>query len=453
MATQIKDFTKGNISKQLVIFAWPLFLSNLLQVVYNMVDMVVVGQVLGKAGLSAVAVGGDITHFLTFIAMGFSSAGQVIIARYIGSKQNDKIAKFVGTMCSFLMVCAIILSVVGLIFQNTILAWMNTPEEAFAGAVGYSTISMAGLVFVYGYNMVSAILRGMGDSKHPFIFVSMAAVMNLILDIVLVAYMDMGAAGAALATIFSQAVSFIACAVFLIKNRKSFSLEAKLSDFTHWNGEMLSDLVKLGVPMAIKSASIQVSKLFVNSWINSYGVAVSAFAGIANKLASVANLVSNAMNTAGSTMVGQNIAAGEFDRVKKVLKSLGVITISIGTIISVFVCLFPQQVFGIFTSDEAVLAIVDGYLPIADLLFYGAALRAIMNALINGSGDHKMNFATAILDGIVMRIGLAVLFGLALDMKHYGFWLGDALAGFTPFFIGIRFYYSGKWKDKAIKKQ
>ena len=104
MATQIKDFTKGNILKQLVIFAWPLFLSNLLQVVYNMVDMVVVGQVLGKAGLSAVAVGGDITHFLTFIAMGFSSAGQVIIARYIGSKQNDKIAKFVGTMCSFLMV-------------------------------------------------------------------------------------------------------------------------------------------------------------------------------------------------------------------------------------------------------------------------------------------------------------------------------------------------------------
>ncbi|MBQ7093870.1 MAG: MATE family efflux transporter, partial [Clostridia bacterium] len=159
-----------------------------------------------------------------------------------------------------------------------------------------------------------------------------------------------------------------------------------------------------------------------------------------------------ALNTAGSTMVGQNIAAGEFVRVKRVLKSLGVITISIGTIISIFVCLFPQQVFGIFTSDEAVLAIVDGYLPIAVLLFYGAALRAIMNALINGSGDHKMNFATAILDGIVMRIGLAVLFGLVMDMKHYGFWLGDALAGFTPFFIGIWFYYSGKWKNKVVKK-
>ncbi|MBR5266042.1 MAG: polysaccharide biosynthesis C-terminal domain-containing protein, partial [Clostridia bacterium] len=266
MATQIKDFTKGNISQQLVIFAWPLFLSNLLQVVYNMVDMVVVGQVLGKAGLSAVAVGGDITHFLTFIAMGFSSAGQVIIARYIGSKQSDKIAKVVGTMCSFLMLCAVILSVVGLVFQNTILGLMNTPEEAFAGAVGYSTISMIGLIFIYGYNMVSAILRGMGDSKHPFVFISMAAILNLILDIVLVAYMDMGAAGAAFATVFSQAVSFISCVIFLAKNRKSFSLDAKISDFIRWDMAMLTDLVKLGVPMAIKSASIQVSKLFVNSW-------------------------------------------------------------------------------------------------------------------------------------------------------------------------------------------
>ena len=452
MATQIKDFTKGNISQQLVIFAWPLFLSNLLQVVYNMVDMVVVGQVLGKAGLSAVAVGGDITHFLTFIAMGFSSAGQVIIARYIGSKQSDKIAKFVGTMCSFLMLCAVILSVVGLVFQNTILGLMNTPEEAFAGAVGYSTISMIGLIFIYGYNMVSAILRGMGDSKHPFIFISMAAILNLILDIVLVAYMDMGAAGAAFATVFSQAVSFISCVIFLAKNRKSFSLDAKISDFIRWDMAMLTDLVKLGVPMAIKSASIQVSKLFVNSWINSYGVAVSAFAGIANKLASVANLISNALNTAGSTMVGQNIAAGEYGRVKQILKNLGVITLTIAAIISVFVYMFPNQVFGIFTSDQAVLDIVDGYLPIAVLLFFGAALRAIMNALINGSGDYKMNFATAILDGIVMRIGLAIFFGLALGMKHYGFWLGDALAGFTPFVIGVWFYYSGKWKRKVEKK-
>ncbi len=446
--SQIKDFTHGNVTKQLIVFAWPLFLSNLLQVVYNMVDMMVVGNVLGKAGISAVSVGGDVSHLLTFVAMGFSNAGQVLIAKYIGAKERHKIGKFVGTMSGFLTVCSIALSVIGLVFQNKLLTLMNTPAEAYAGAADYSAICMVGLVFIYGYNIVSAILRGMGDSKRPFIFISVAAVLNLILDIVFVVGFGMGAGGAALATVISQAVSFVSCVVFLAKNAKAFELNINFKDFVCWDKEMLGALLKLGAPMAIKTASIQISKLFVNSWINSYGVAVSAFAGIANKVSSIANLISTAMNTAGSTMVGQNIAAGEFERVKTILKKLSVITLSVATVLSAIICLFPEEIFSIFTDegDADVLAIAGGYVPIAVLLFFGAAMRAIMNALINGSGNYRINFVTAILDGIVMRIGLALLFGLVLGMKHYGFWLGDALAGFTPFFIGLVFYFTGLWK-------
>lgn len=453
--TQIKDFTEGKIGKQLVLFALPLFLSNLMQVVYNMVDMAVVGNVLGKSGISAVSVGGDVTHLLTFIAMGFSNAGQVIIARYIGAKQREKIGRFVGTMSGFLFVSALVLSIAGLIFQKDMLRLMNTPSEAFSGAVSYSTISMSGLVFVYGYNTVSAILRGMGNSKHPFIFISISAVLNLILDIVFVVFLDMGTGGAALATVISQTASFISCVIFLAIKRTEFELNITLSDFIHWNKQMLSELLKLGIPMAIKTASIQISKLYVNSWINSYGVAVSAFAGIANKVSSIANLISMAMNTAGSTMVGQNIAADKPDRVKQILKWLAAITISVAVILSVVIILYPTEIFSLFTTknDSDVLAIADGYVPIAILLFFGAALRAVMNALINGSGNYKINFATAIFDGIIMRIGLALLFGVALDMKHYGFWLGDALAGFTPFWIGLVFYLTGKWKNPKVKQE
>ncbi len=447
----IKDFTQGNITKQLVVFAWPLFLSNLLQVVYNLVDMVVVGNVLGKSGISAVSVGGDLSHLLTFIAMGYASAGQVLIARYVGAKQTDRIGRFVGTMSSFLLVCALVVSAVALSIQDHLLHWMNTPEAAYEGASSYSAICMIGLVFIYGYNVVSAILRGMGDSKHPFIFISVAAVTNLVLDIVFVVGLDMGPGGAALATVISQGVSFIACVVFLYRNREKFGLTMTRRDFLHWDGEMLGALVKLGTPMAIKSASIQISKLFVNSWINSYGVEVSAFAGIANKLSNIINLISNALNTAGSTVVGQNIAAGKFDRVKQTMVSLAKITLSIATALSVLICLFPQAFFGLFTDDQAVLALVKGYLPIAVLLFYGSAMRSIMNSLLNGSGNYMVNFATAIFDGIVMRIGLAVLFGLVLDMRHFGFWLGDAVAGFTPFFIGLVFYLSGSWKKGKVE--
>ena len=450
--TKIRDFTQGNITKQLVTFAFPLFLSNLLQVVYNMVDMIVVGHVLGKEGLSAVSVGGDVTHLLTFISMGFASAGQVLIARLIGGRQEEKIGRFVGTMCGFLFSCALMLTVLGLVFQPAMLRLMNTPAESLAGAQSYATVSMAGLLFIYGYNIVSAILRGMGDSRHPFIFISLAAVLNLILDVVFVVVFHMGAGGAALATIISQGVSFITCACFLIRHRAEYKLNITLRHFVQWDQSMLLSLIKLGVPMAIKSASVMVSKLFVNSFINAYGVAVSAFAGIANKLSSVSMLVSNAMNTAGSTVVGQNLAAGKFDRVKKILLRIAYITLSMAALFSLVIILFPEEIFGIFTADAAVMQIARGYIPIAVLLFFGAAMRAIMNALINGSGHTKINFATAILDGIVMRIGLAVLFGLVMHMEYTGFWLGDALAGFTPFFIGLVFYVTGAWKKQALKK-
>lgn len=450
--TKIKDFTHGDIMEQLVKFALPLFLSNLLQIVYSMVDMVIVGNRLGKVGISAVSVGGDVSHLLTFVAIGFANAGQVLIAQYIGAGERKKIGRFVGTMGGFLLSSAMIISVIGFVLRHQMLKLMNTPSEAYEGAMIYSVICMVGLVFIYGYNIVSAILRGMGDSKHPFIFISIAAVLNVLLDILLVLVFDFGTGGAAFATVFSQAVSFIACVIFLEKNREQFELDMRSEDYIKWDKEMLLSLVKLGIPMAIKTASIQVSKLFVNSWINSYGLAVSAFAGIANKISNISNLISAAMNTAGSTMVGQNIAAKKYDRVKKIMQSMAKISLSVAGVLSLLICLFPMQIFGIFTTEADIMEIAVKYVPIAVLLFAGSALRAIMNALLNGSGNYKVNFVTAILDGVVLRIGLSVLFGLTFGMKHYGFWLGDALAGFTPFWIGVVFYFSGVWKDEGKKE-
>lgn len=442
----IVDFTEGNISKQLLTFAAPLFLSSLLQVVYNMVDMIIVGRAAGEVGLSAVAVGGDVSNFLTFFAMGFANAGQIIISQYIGAGQKDKVGRFTGTMFTFLLGCALVLSAVCLFLRHPILQVMNTPEESYNDTLAYATVCIVGLVFIYGYNIVGAILRGMGDSRHPFIFISIAAVLNVVLDLAFVMGLRMGAMGAALATVISQAVSFISCAVFLAKNRHRFAIDVRPADFLHLDGEMLADLIKLGIPMAIKSAAIQFSKLFVNSWINSYGVTVSAMAGIANKINSISNLFSNSINTAGSSMVGQNIGAKKFQRVPRIVLTAGAVTFSIAAVLSAVILLFPRQVFGIFTNSTDVMTIAMEYLPVAIVIFMGSAARAPMNALINGSGNYIMNFATAILDGVIMRIGLSLLFGLVLHMDYVGFWLGDALAGFTPFVLGIIYYFSGRWK-------
>ena len=448
----IQDFTKGNITTQLVRFATPLFLSSLLQVVYNMVDMIIVGHKLGDDGLSAVSVGGDVTNFMTLIAMGFANAGQVIISQYIGAGHKNRIGKFISTMFSFLTAVSVVISVTAFFLREPILAAMNTPAEAYAQALDYSTVCMCGLFFIYGYNMVSAVLRGLGDSKHPFVFISIAAVLNVVLDVVFVLVLNMGAGGAALATVISQGVSFVSCAGFLLIKRSEVGIEVKPIDFVKLDFGMLKSLLKLGTPMAIKSASISFSKIFVNSFLNSYGTVVSAFAGVANKLASIANLVSNSLNAAGSSMVGQNIGAGEYKRVPGIFMRVFAISAVISVILSAVLCFFPEAVFSIFTSGEdriAVLGIATGYIPIGVLMFFGSAFRSPANALINGSGNYKINFATAIFDGIVLRIGLSYLFGAVLNGGYLGFFLGDALAGFTPFWIGIVFYLSGKWKTKV----
>ncbi|MBQ4052081.1 MAG: MATE family efflux transporter [Clostridia bacterium] len=447
--TLTADFTTGNIPKQLFKFATPLFLSSLLQVVYNMVDMIVVGRVMGETGLSAVSIGGDVCNFLTFVAMGFSNAGQVIIAKYIGAGKKEKVGRFITTMFTALSIGAVALGALCLALRRPILQLMNTPQAAFEQALGYSVVCMVGMVFIYGYNTLSAVLRGIGDAKHPFIFISIAALLNVALDLLFVVVLSWGAAGAALATVISQGVSFVACGIFLYRRRNSLGFDLPLKDFWRMDKELFGELCKLGIPMAIKSAAIHISKLFVNSWINSYGVAVSAFAGIANKINSISNLISNSLNTAGSSMVGQNIGAKTYHRVPRIAAAIGVSTLTIATVLSLVFYAFPEPIFSIFIKAEereAVLKIAMEYLPIAVAIFFGSACRAPANAIINGSGNYKVNFATAILDGIVMRIGLSLLFGLGLQMHYVGFWLGDALAGFTPMVIGIVFYLTGKWK-------
>ncbi len=442
----ITDFTKGPVAPQLLKFALPLFVASMLQVFYNMVDMIVVGHTLGKTGLAAVSVGGDVAQFLTFLAMGFSNAGQVIISQHVGAKEEHKIGRFIGTLFFTLVVLGSVVSVGCLVWREAILTAMNTPLEAWKDALDYATVSIIGTVFIYAYNAASAVLRGMGDSKHPLVFIAIASLLNVALDVLFVMECNMRAMGAALATVISQAVSFGCCAVFVYRKREQFGLEFRAEYFVRVTKGPFLRLIKLGIPMAIKGASIQFSKLFVNSYINSFGIAVAGFTGIANKIGSVSNLISNSLNTAASSMVGQNIGAGKYARVPRILWAITWICTGISVAFSGLFLAFPQQVYSVFTTESDVIAVGLEYLPIAILMFFGSAARAPMNALMNGSGNTAVNFSTAILDGVVMRIGLAWLFGVGLHMQHFGFWLGDALAGFTPLVIGIVFYFFGDWR-------
>ena len=442
------DFTVGPVFPSLFKFAIPLFLSNLLQAVYNMVDMAVVGQVVGESGLSGLSVGGDVLSLLTLVCMGLSGASEIIIAQYLGAGMKERLSRFVGTLVTFMFASSIAVSIICLILRTPILTLINTPPEAWAQAMSYSTTCMFGLLFIYGYNTISAILRGMGDSKRPFLFISIAAVLNLLLDIIFVVIFRWEAFGAALATVISQGVSFASSLVYLYKKRHLLGFELNRQHICIRKEELIP-LLKLGIPMAIRYGAILFSRIIVNAWINDYGVTVSAVSGVASKVDMVGINLGHAVATASSAMTGQNIGAEKYDRVNRILKTSFILnTICFGAVILIIV-LFPLPVFGIFTKDTAVLAVCMEYIPISVLNLVCSALRDSMNGFASGCGNYKYNFTVAILDGVVGRIGFSFLLGSAFGLGYFGYWMGNALAGATPFVIGIFYYLSGSWKKKS----
>ena len=444
----ISDLTVGSVPGTLLRFSFPLMLSGLLQMVYNMVDMVVVGRFVGTAGLSAVSIGGEILMLITFVAMGFSNAGQILISRYVGESRHDLVGEMVATLFTLLMSLALIITVIFLLTYQSILQWLNTPPEIWEYTRQYAVTCVWGIVFIYGYNLVSAILRGMGDSRHPFQFIAMASVINVVLDILLVGPMGMGPLGAALATVIGQAVSFLFALRLLYRNREEIRFDFRPGSF-RIRPACIRPLLSLGIPMVIQSAAVTFSMLFVNSYINAYGTVAVAVTGVARKLETMIGVVSQAISSAGGAMIAQALGAGKTERVPKVVgNALWIVAIpaSIFAVVTVF---HPEWLFGLFSDDPDVLKMALSYVPVALVQYVGATVRPAGFALINGSGNSRLNLMVALLDGMFCRIGLALLLGVALEWGIRGFWYGNALAGLVPFLIGGGYLASGRWKKAA----
>ncbi|MBR5742486.1 MAG: MATE family efflux transporter [Clostridia bacterium] len=447
----IRDLTVGSVPGTLLRFAFPLFLSGLLQMVYNMVDMVIVGKFVGTEGLSAVAIGGEMLQLITFVAIGFSNAGQILISRYVGENRRDKVGEMVGTLFTLLMSLAAVITVAFLFSYQGILAWLNTPGDIWEFTRQYSVTCVWGTVFIYGYNLVSAILRGMGDSRHPFLFIAIASVINIVLDLLFVGPLEMGPRGAALATVIGQAASFLFALRLLFKNREHIGFDFHPKHFRLYKS-VTKPLIALGIPMVIQSAAVTFSMLFVNSYINVYGKEAVAVTGIARKLEGMIGVVSQSISSAGGAMISQALGAGKTERVPKVVfTALWVVALPAAAF-AVITLFHPEWLFGLFSDDEKVLTLALTYVPVAMVQYLGATLRPANFALINGSGNSKLNLLVALLDGIVARIGLALLLGIVFSLEIVGFWYGNALAGLVPFLIGSVYLISGRWKKGRTEK-
>lgn len=446
-ASMVNDLTSGRPFRQLVTFSLPFVVSNLLQQAYNLADMAIVGRFVGSEGLAAASAGGEIAMFYLFLCMGFSASGQIIIAQNAGVGNKRGITRTIGTLFTMQLILGIVLTIVSFVACDGFLRLINVPEEAFQYAHEYSLVLFAGMIPVFGYNTVSAILRGMGDSKHPMMFIALSASLNVVLDLIFVVPLKMGCFGAALATTLSQVIAFIASMVFLYRHRESFGFDFKLRSFAI-DKAIFKSITSLGLPLTIQNASVSISMLYVNSYIYAMGVVSAAATAVGNKVTMLATICTQALSTAGSSIIAQNFAAGKHKRVSLTIIYITVIGAVYCGIMSLLLILFPEQVFGIFDKNPEVLALSHLYAPIGVINFFGFASRAPAISFITGIGNSRLALITGIADGIVARIGLSLLFGISLGMGISGFWLGSAIAGYVFLFVGGIYYAMGTWKKR-----
>lgn len=449
LKTLSKNFTSGPIAKQMFFFMLPFMLSNAMQVLYSTIDMIIVGHYVGTAGISAVGQSSQIVNFATMVCLGFSNAGQVLLAQALGADKRKQMNSIIGTLFSLIFAITIVLSFVILGFRNVILNIMNIPTESYDMAMQYMVICAVGLIFTAGYNMISAVLRGMGDSKRPFMFIAIASVTNLVLDLLFTGVLGLGVAGAAYATIIGQAASFIFSIYYLYKHKESFGFDFKRQSFKI-KPEYAKMIMSIGTPMAIQSGCINISMLFVNSMINSVGVVASATFSAGVKIDDIINKISQGIHHAAMPMISQNIGANKPERAKKTVYTAWVFS-GIWTIVFIALYIFfGKQMFMIFSADPAVHEMSGTFIKAILWMFPALALMRGTGALIQGIGNAKLSMVLALLDGVILRIGLSWLFGIVFDWGFYGFVLGYGLAAYGFAIPGVAYFLSEKWRKYKV---
>lgn len=442
-----KDFTKGNIAKQLILFSLPFMASNALQVFYSTIDMLIVGKYVGTAGLSAVAQSSQIMNFATMLCLGFSNGGQILISQALGAKKKKEMNDIIGTLFSFIALLAVALTAIVLVFCHPILTLIQIPVESYDMAKDYMIICGAGLIFTAGYNMVSAVLRGMGDAKRPFLFIGIASAVNLVLDILFTGIFGWGVAGAAWATIIGQAASFLFSLYYLFRRREQFGFDFQKKSFLP-NRKYTGMIVSLGTPMAIQSGFINISMLFVNAMINSAGVVASATFGVGCRIDDIINKICQGIQYAAMPMVSQNIGAGQQKRAQSVVWNAVIFSGLLTVFFLLLYIFFGLPLFRLFSDDPAVHNMSGTFISAILWMFPAFAIMRGSGAFIQGIGHAKLCMVLALLDGVVLRIGLSWLFGTVLGWGFYGFVLGYALAPYGYAVPSMIYFLLGTWKKR-----
>lgn len=365
-----KNLTSGSVFRNILYFSLPYLLSYFLQTLYGMADLFIVGQFNGVAHITAVSVGSQVMHMLTVMIVGLAMGSTVMIGRAVGAKQPEQASSTVCNTVTLFMGISIGATVILLLFVTQIVSVMSTPTEAVTDTVLYLTICFLGIPFITAYNIISSSFRGLGDSKSPMYFIAVACAVNILLDYLLIGFFHFGAAGAALGTTLSQTISVV-IALFAISRGKTGIILKK--QYFRPQSEIMSQILKIGVPVALQDGFIQIAFIVITVIANRRGLNDAAAVGIVEKIIGVVFLVPSTMLSTVSALSAQNIGAGKHERAAQTLRYAVFITIGYGMIVSFLMQFIAEPVVGVFTDEMKVIVSGAQYLRgyIWDCMFAG----------------------------------------------------------------------------------
>ena len=448
-----QDMTVGKPLSNLAAFAVPLLIGNLAQQMYNTVDSIIVGKYVGDSALAAVGASGPILNLLLLLFMGISTGAGIMVSQYFGARKQEELGKTIGTCLTLTLIASVIIMVIGPFLTPPLMKLLGTPADVYGMAVDYLTIIFVGIIGCGYYNIVSGILRGMGDSASPLIFLIVACVLNIFLDILFVAEFKMAAAGVALATVLAQAISAGLCLWRLTHMHDSVRLTKKsLAP----DGEMTKSIIRLGLPSGLTQAIFSLAAIVVQSLTNSFGTSFIACSTVVMRVDGFAMMPNFTFGMAMTTFVGQNIGAKRMDRVHEGVR----VGLRAGLLISVVlvaaILIFGEQLMRMFTKTEEVVQMGMQMMRILAVGYIAMAITQSLSGVMRGAGDTVSPMWVSIITTIVIRMPIAYIWAYATRSEALPNGAPECI--FTSLLISwvlgavitSVLYRRGRWKDKAI---
>lgn len=439
--------TRGGVGRTLLRFALPFLGASLLQFLYGAADLMIVGRFADPAGISAVSTGSQVMQAITSLVTGLATGGTVLIGQYAGARREGDVRAVIGTMFSLFTLMAVALTLVSALCTNAIVDLMRVPAEAVVPARQYLFICSCGILFITGYNMVAAMLRGLGDSRRPLYFIAVACVLNIVGDLLLVGVFHMGAAGAALATVCAQGVSLILSLLFL--RRRDFPFDFKAASF-RLHRRRCAKLLALGAPVAVQNVLVTISFLIITAIVNGIGLNESAAVGVVERIIGFAMLAPFAFMAALSAMTAQNMGARRPDRAKASLKYGILFCLLCEGAMFALLQLFPAGWMSLFSGDGAVIAHGALYLRTYSFDCLAVSLVFCLNGFFGGCGRTGFTMFNDLVSTFAARVPIVFFVSRIAGVTLLQIGVAAPVASTLQVVIQLIYYRTGRWNRSAI---